>query len=193
MAKFRQGNLSTAKLTEAQVLEILQRRAANESYPSLARYFQVSTNTIARICNGETWQHVSRAVGDEALAEFTGPEPSEAELQASLEKLNAIPDQPVRREDPYAVFLDKGRRGVLEIDLAKDMKPRSTSTCTADSVTSDSSSSRTVEPAGLARDAGANTAGAGSSDSSTGTTGDSAARSAEPSKPSLVKPINNEE
>ncbi len=48
-----------AKLTEAQVLEIRERRAAGEMRNALAAEFGVSGSTISNIANGQTWRHLS--------------------------------------------------------------------------------------------------------------------------------------
>jgi hypothetical protein len=47
-----------AKLTEADVLKIRERRAAGESHYALARAFGVSRPTITAILTGRNWAHV---------------------------------------------------------------------------------------------------------------------------------------
>jgi hypothetical protein len=44
-----------AKLTADQVSEIVRRRAAGETYTSLARSFPVSRSQLCRICTGKRW------------------------------------------------------------------------------------------------------------------------------------------
>ncbi len=49
----------SSKLTEAQVLEILETAAAtNESYVSIAKHFPCSSTAVRHICRRETWGHV---------------------------------------------------------------------------------------------------------------------------------------
>jgi hypothetical protein len=50
----------TAVLTEAQVIEILQRLEAGEHQQSIATYYKVSTKTISRIKTGDTWSDVTQ-------------------------------------------------------------------------------------------------------------------------------------
>lgn len=48
-----------AKLTESDVREIRRRSASGESYPALARAFNVHRETIGLIVRRETWKHVA--------------------------------------------------------------------------------------------------------------------------------------
>jgi hypothetical protein len=48
-----------AKLTDAKVREIRERRAAGERQPALAREFGVSQVSVSLICANKTWRHVA--------------------------------------------------------------------------------------------------------------------------------------
>lgn len=50
-----------AKLTEAQVFELRQRRANGAGVNYLARDYGVSPTTISRIVNGKNWRHLAEA------------------------------------------------------------------------------------------------------------------------------------
>ena len=56
----------SAKLTFAKVYKVKQRLAAGESYPSIAKAYKVSPNTIRYIAIGKTWKHVPNPAGMEA-------------------------------------------------------------------------------------------------------------------------------
>lgn len=47
-----------AKLTEARVLEMRQRRARGETYSAMAREYGVNHSTVARACKGYRWRSV---------------------------------------------------------------------------------------------------------------------------------------
>jgi uncharacterized protein (DUF433 family) len=49
----------TAKLTEAEVLEIVRRYDAGETQMSIARDFPVSQSAVSKILRGENWGHVT--------------------------------------------------------------------------------------------------------------------------------------
>jgi hypothetical protein len=67
------GNKGTvngaSKLTEAQVWEIRSKRAAGDTYASLASQFGVGYSTVWKLCNDQSWVHLrkprSRAVSPE--------------------------------------------------------------------------------------------------------------------------------
>lgn len=48
-----------AKLTEADVLDLVARHEAGETVAAIARSLDVDKSTIYRILNGETWRHVT--------------------------------------------------------------------------------------------------------------------------------------
>lgn len=49
-----------ATLTDAAVLEILQRAAAGETYAALGRHYGVRADTVSSVVRGLTWAHVKR-------------------------------------------------------------------------------------------------------------------------------------
>jgi len=89
---FYQGNRRAAKLTGEQVLEIRERYATEHgcSQARLSREYGVTTNTIANIVNGLTWQHLLRdeepMVNRPPVHAQPPPMPSEAELHAQIDQ-----------------------------------------------------------------------------------------------------------
>lgn len=80
-----------AKLNPQKVREMLKLRGEGYSYPQLARLFKVSTNTVQKICTGQSWQNVTQGQeiltdGEVQLRQLTTPGPTPQEIQASQEK-----------------------------------------------------------------------------------------------------------
>lgn len=66
--KMRKGrprgeDVTNAKLTEAQVGQILGLVAAGHPQASVARRYSVSKATVCNIVKGKSWRHVEREVG----------------------------------------------------------------------------------------------------------------------------------
>jgi hypothetical protein len=100
---FHTGNNKAARLTGEQVVEIRERYGTEIglSQSMLARQYDVSINTVAKIVNGLSWRHLLRA-GDEPkvdrppfAARLPPIQPGEAEASAGrlLERLAAQEQQ----------------------------------------------------------------------------------------------------
>lgn len=93
MTKFNKHHTKAAKLTPSQVFELREKYSQGQSQGSLAREYQVSVGQIGRIVRGESWQqYTNPAEIKEPVHVTTGVshEPSEAEIQASFEKLQRM-------------------------------------------------------------------------------------------------------
>lgn len=93
MTKFRAGNISRAKLTPEDVVEIRRRYNALETQGALARAYGVSIGTIGRIVRGESWtayqqpQHpleVSHEAAMEQIITDSAPPTDDVAIQASI-------------------------------------------------------------------------------------------------------------
>lgn len=57
------SDVKTSKLTETQVLDLMQRRTTGISYSLLAKEFGLDKSTVADICTGQHWPHVLQMEG----------------------------------------------------------------------------------------------------------------------------------
>lgn len=128
MSPFNQGNTKASKLTAVQVLDIRTKYAARtHNQRQLSKLFQVSIGTISNIVHGVTWQNVTMIEPQEEK-DYAAAQSERLLLELLQDAdtpgtdINLGPDlKEIKRPDPYAVWLEKAKRGELEIDTAKDM------------------------------------------------------------------------
>jgi hypothetical protein len=88
---FQRGNNKAAKLTGEQVIAIRERYATERglSQPMLAREYEVSVNTIAKVLSGTSWQWLLRGQEPQVyrppLNAPAAPIPDEATLNARMQ------------------------------------------------------------------------------------------------------------
>lgn len=126
MAKFAKGNSKSSKLKPMDIPVILARRANGEGYRTIAFDYGVTTNTIARACNGDTWQKETRGLIEETILDFATPiavediARAEAAMRAALDSGVIVPQG---RIDIEAIMArrERGETSGLEIDRRDDL------------------------------------------------------------------------
>ncbi len=82
----------SAKLTQAQIEEVIRRRGAGETYAQIAVDYPISRQQISRVCRGLSWQHLRRRAEADRLLHTKVSDAVVAEIRLRRAKGSALAD-----------------------------------------------------------------------------------------------------